>query len=54
MAEFDSTREFSLLDRVRLENRLADLLGMPVDLAPVHALKDRVRERAAREAVFAF
>ncbi len=54
MAEFDSGREFSLLDRVRLENRLADLLGVPVDLTPAKSLKDGIRERAAREAVLAF
>ena len=54
MAEFDSGREFSLLDRVRLENRLADILNMPVDLAPAKSLKDGIRERATREAVLAF
>jgi len=54
IAEFDAAREFSLLDRVHLENRLADLLGVKVDLAPAHALKDGVRERAAREALLAF
>ena len=54
MAEFDSAREFSLLDRVRLENRLADILGAKVDLAPAKTLKDGIRERAIREAVLAF
>ena len=54
MAEFDPDKRFSLLDMVRLENRLADILGVPVDLAPARAMKDRVRERAAREAVLAF
>jgi predicted nucleotidyltransferase len=54
MAEFDSTREYSLLDRVRLENRLADLLGVKVDLTPARMLKDGIRESATREAVFAF
>jgi hypothetical protein len=54
IAEFDPNREYSLLDRVRLENRLADILGVKVDLAPAAALKTSVRERAAREAVFAF
>jgi predicted nucleotidyltransferase len=42
MAEFDSTREYSLLDRVRLENKLADMLGVKVDLASARALKDQV------------
>jgi uncharacterized protein len=54
IAEFDDGREFSLLDRVRLENRLADLLGTKVDLAPARMLKEGVRERASREAVLAF
>ncbi len=54
MAEFDASKEFSLLDMVGLENRLADILGVRVDLTSAKALKDRVRERAAREAVLAF
>jgi predicted nucleotidyltransferase len=54
MAEFDPQRQFSLLDMVRLENRLAEILGVPVDLAPARALKNRIRERVAREAVLAF
>ena len=54
MAEFDAGREYSLLDRVRLENRLADMLGVKVNLAPAGNLKEGIRERAAREAVLAF
>jgi len=54
IAEFDAGREYSLLDRVRLENRLADLLGVRVDLSPARMLKEGVLERAAREAVLAF
>jgi predicted nucleotidyltransferase len=54
MAEFDTSKEFSLLDMVGLENRLAAILGVPVDLAPAKALKDSIRERATREAVLAF
>jgi uncharacterized protein len=54
MAELDSSKQFSLLDMVRLENRLADILGAKVDLAPSQALKDEIRERATREAVLAF
>jgi predicted nucleotidyltransferase len=46
MAEFDPEKQFSLLDMGRLENRLADILGVPVDLAPARAMKDRIRERA--------
>ena len=54
MAEFDSGRQFSLLEMVHLENRLGDILGVRVDLTSVRAMKGRVRERAAREAVPAF
>jgi predicted nucleotidyltransferase len=54
MAEFDPESQFSLLDMVRLENRLAVILGVPVDLAPARAMKDRIRERVTREAVLAF
>ena len=54
IADFDTKREYSLLDRVRLENRLADILGARVDLVPAGALKNGIRERATREAVSAF
>jgi len=54
LADFDAGREYSLLDRVRLENRLAEILGAKVDLVPARALKDGIRERAVREAVRAF
>ena len=54
MADLDASKQFSLLDMVRLENRLADILGAKVDLAPARALKDGIRERASREAVLAF
>ena len=54
MAEFDPGKQFSILDIVGLENRLTDILGVPVDLTSATAMKDRVRERATREAVLAF
>jgi uncharacterized protein len=54
MAEFDASRDYSLLDRVRLERRLAEILGAPVDLAPVRTLRDDVRHRASNEAMLAF
>jgi predicted nucleotidyltransferase len=44
----------SLLDMVGLENRLSDLLGVPVDLSPAQMLKRPVAERAAQEAILAF
>jgi len=54
IAEFDPGRRLSLLDMVRIENRLADLLGVRVDLSPANTLKEPVRQNAAREAVLAF
>ena len=39
---------------VALEIRLAEIAGMPVDLAPAKMLKEPVRAKAAREAVLAF
>ena len=54
MAEFDPAKQFSLLDLVHLENRLADILSVRVDLTPARALKDHLRERVSREAVLAF
>jgi uncharacterized protein len=54
IAEFDSNRRFSLLDMVNRQDRLADLLGVPVDLSSAKAMKEPVRQNAAREAVLAF
>lgn len=54
MAEFEASRQFSILEMVHLENRLADILGASVDLAPARSMREPVRERAMREAVVAF
>ncbi|HXJ95861.1 MAG TPA: nucleotidyltransferase domain-containing protein [Terriglobia bacterium] len=54
IADFDAARKYSLLDRVALENRLAEMLGTRVDLSPSTTLKDPVRRKADREAVLAF
>lgn len=54
IAEFDPTRRLSLLDMVAIENRLRELLGVPVDLSPLKTLKEPVRDKAKREAVLAF
>ena len=54
MADFDASQRFSLLSMVRLENRLADILGVKVDLSPADAMNESVRDRAVREAVLAF
>jgi hypothetical protein len=54
IAEFDPGRGLSLVDMVAIENRLADLLGVRVDLSPANTLKEPVKQKAAREAVLAF
>jgi len=54
IADFDDARKYSLLDRVALENRLSEILGVPVDLSPAATLKDPVRRKAVREATLAF
>lgn len=54
IADFEADRRFSLIDMVRIERRLGEMLGVPVDLSPSRALKDAVRQRATREAVLAF
>lgn len=50
IAEFDSGRRFSLIDRAHLQGRWEDLLGAPVDLSAAGTLREPVRERAGREA----
>lgn len=54
VAVFDKSRRLSLLDVIRLERRLSDLIGVPVDLVEEAALKPPVRAAAQRDAVRAF
>jgi predicted nucleotidyltransferase len=54
IADFDRSRRLTLFDMARIENRLSDMLGGKVDLSPAGSLKERVRERALREAIHAF
>jgi predicted nucleotidyltransferase len=54
MAEFDSAKRLTLVTMAHLENRLSDLLGAKVDLAPFDSMRETVRTRALREAVHAF
>jgi predicted nucleotidyltransferase len=51
-SNIEATRTF--IRMVGLENRLADILEVRVDLTPARALKERIRERVTREAVLAF
>jgi len=39
---------------VAIENRLAEMLGIRVDLSPAKGLKEPVAAQASREAVLAF
>jgi len=54
IAEFAPGRRLSLLDMVAIESRLADMLGVRVDLSPAKGLKEPVAARASREAILAF
>jgi predicted nucleotidyltransferase len=54
LAAFDDTHVLSLLDVIGIENRLADLLGRPVDLIEEGTLRPRVQESVSREVVRAF
>src|ERR1700731_3322231 len=54
LAAFDAGREFSLLDIIGIENRLADLIGHPVGLVEEGTLRPRVEETVNREIVRAF
>jgi predicted nucleotidyltransferase len=54
LAAFDGTRKLSLLDVIGIENKLADLLGHPVDLIEEGTIRPRARQSASREAVRAF
>src|SRR5579872_5971790 len=54
IAEFAPGRRLTLLDMVSIEKRLADLVGVPVDLSPAKGLKEPVAANASREAVLAF
>jgi predicted nucleotidyltransferase len=54
LAEFDKTRRYTLLTMGRLESRLADLLGTPVDLCSPEWLKESIKYQVLRESVLAF
>src|ERR1700730_5470320 len=54
IAEFAPGRRLSLLDMVAIDNRLGELLGARVALAPAKGLKEPVAAKASSEAVLAF
>jgi predicted nucleotidyltransferase len=54
LASFDDSHGLSLLDVIGIENRLADLLGQPVDLIEEGTLTPRALRSASHEVVRAF
>lgn len=54
LAAFDEARNLSLLDVIRIENQIADLLGRAVDLIEEGTLKPHVRQSMERETLCAF
>jgi predicted nucleotidyltransferase len=54
LATFDPKSNLSLLDVLEIEHHLVQKLGREVDLVEESALKPRVRERAAKDAIRAF
>lgn len=51
LVEFEPHRTVTLLEFVRLENELSDLLGVKVDLVERAGLKQRIGTRVLEEAV---
>jgi predicted nucleotidyltransferase len=54
VAEFDPAAQISLLDLVRLERELGELLGRRVDILPEPIRKERLRNNIARDRIRAF
>jgi predicted nucleotidyltransferase len=54
MAEFDGAKRFTLFSLSGVRLQIADILGMPVDLADRRMLQDDVKVHAEREAIVVF
>lgn len=54
LADFDKSKRVTLVTMGNLESRLADLLGVKVELSSADWMREPVRKQALREAVFAF
>lgn len=54
MADFDRSKQVTLVTLGGLEQRLGALLGARVEISTADWMKNPVRERALREAVVAF
>ncbi|MGD0071727.1 MAG: nucleotidyltransferase family protein [Candidatus Bathyarchaeia archaeon] len=51
LVEFEETANLSLLDFIRVENYLSDVLGIKVDLVEKHTLKPRIGKHVLEEVV---
>jgi predicted nucleotidyltransferase len=51
LVEFEEPSDLTLLDFVRLENYLSEILGVKVDLVEKNALKPRIGKRILEEVV---
>jgi len=49
LVEFESDAQISLIDYIRIENFLSDLLDVKVDLVEKSALKPRIGKRVLQE-----
>lgn len=54
LADFDPSKRITLVTIGSLESRLADLLGVKVDVSSAEWMREPVRRQAMREAVLAF
>jgi len=54
LADFDESTKLTLLTVSRIENRLAEVLGVKVDLSSPDWMREPIRSRALSEAVLAF
>jgi uncharacterized protein len=54
MADFDESKHLTILNLVGLQNRLSDLLGIPVDLSQANRVRQHVQVDAMRDAEVAF
>ncbi len=54
LAVFDESKQLSLLDIIHIQNQIATLLGVEVDLVEDGTLKPRVQQSVEAEAVRAF
>lgn len=54
LADFDQSKRMTLVKVGSLQNRLSQMLGVPVDLSSPGWMREPVKSKALREAVIAF